>query len=374
MKTSSMRRLLLAIAALFVLVAAALPTDVAPVLDAQGFYVETGSNADAGAVEAAVAEARFSGGALSVAVLAVEPAGGATIFAGNTLDEMGGIGTVFVVAPQTVGWESQGDIYTREQLDEATDASLDGGSDTEVVEIFVSTLIDEPVGAAEPGGAGGLPWAWILLFVVIAGGAFVYWRVSRSSKRTEAAAMDSAKAEVKKRLDDVANDIIDLEHDVAASEIVAVPVLYKSATEAYSAALKDYNKAESPAQLMTTAEELDQAIWQLDSVEALLDGKPAPPKPEKPKPQPTAPPRSGSSGGSPTNTPPRVPEATYRRPTRRSSSNTTAILTGMLMGAMTSSRRSRGPFSGGYSGSSRSSRSSRSSSGGRMRGGGRRRR
>ena len=222
-------------------------------------------------------------------------------------------GTVFTVGPETVGWASEGDIYTNEELDKATDASLDGGSDTEVVELFVATLIDEPVGAAEPGGGGGLPWGWILLFIVIAGGAFFLWRRSQSSKRSETAAIDSARAEVKKRLDDVANDIIDLEAEVASSDIVAVPVLYKSATEAYSKALKEYDRAETPSQLMATAEDLDQAIWQLDSVEALLDGKPAPPKPEKPKlPQPTAPPRTSTSpppsGGSPLDTPPRVPQ------------------------------------------------------------------
>lgn len=373
-----MKRPILAVFALVVLVAAASPSEVAPVLEAQGFFVEAGSNADSGAVEDAVIEARFEGGSLSVAVLASEPSGGATIFAGNTLDAMGGTGTVFIVGPETVGWASEGDIYTDEQLDDATEASLDGGSDTEVVELFVATLIDAPVGAAEPGGGGGLPWGWILLIVVVAGGAFLFWRTKQSSKRSEAAAIDSARAEVKKRLDDVANDIIDLETEVASSEIVAVPVLYKSATEAYSKALKEYERAETPSQLMATAEDLDQAIWQLDSVEALLDGKPAPPKPEKPK--PTTPPRTSTSpppsGGSPLATPPRVPDTTYRRPARRSSSNTSAILTGILMGAMTSSRRSPGRSSWGSSGSSgrsRSSGGSRSSSRSRKSGGGRRR-
>ena len=347
-------------------------------LDAQGFFVETGSDASPGAVEAAVQEARFEGGNLSVAIVASEPAGGATVFAESTLDEMGGVGTVFAVGPETVGWASEGDIYTREQLDEATDVSLDGGSDTEVVELFVATLIDQPVGGAEPGGGGGLPWGWILLFVLMAGGAFLFWRANQSSKRSKASAFESARGEVKKRLDDVANDIIDLEDDVAGSSLAAVPVLYESATAAYSKALKDYERAESPAQLMTTAEELDQAIWQLDSVEALLDGRPAPPRPVKPKPQtppPQAPSRPSSSGGPSVTTPPRVPDTTYRRPNRRSSSNTTAVLTGILVGAMGSSRRSSGGVfgrsSGGRSGSSRRTRSSSST---RMRGGGRRRR
>ena len=376
-----MNRLILAVVALVILVAAASPAEVAPVLEAQGFFVEVGSDADPDAVEDAVVAARFEGGSLSVAVLASEPAGGAPIFAENTLEEMGGRGTVFTAAPETVGWASEGDIYTNEQLDEATDASLDGGSDTEVVELFVATLIDAPVGSAEPGGGGGLPWVCILLFVVVAGVAFFLWRRSQSSKKNEAAAVDSARAEVKKRLDDVANDIIDLEDEVASSDIVAVPVLYKSATEAYSKALKEYGRSETPSQLMATAEDLDQAIWQLDSVEALLDGNPAPPKPEKPElPQPTAPPRTPSSpppsGGSPLDTPPRVPQTTYRRPARRSSSNTSAILTGILMGAMSSSRRSPWGSSGssGRSRSSSSSSRSRSSGSSRVRGGGRRRR
>ncbi len=377
-----MKRLLLALVALVVLVAAASPAEVAAVLDAQGYFVENGSNADPGAVEDAVVAARFEGGNLSVTVLASEPAGGATVFGENTLDEMGGVGTVFTVGPDTVGWASEGDIYTREQLDVATDASLDGDSDTEVVELFVATLIDQPVGAAEPGGGGGLPWGWILIFVVVAGGAFLFLRMKQSSKRSEAAAIESARAEVKKRLDDVANDIIDLEDDVAGSAIAAVPVLYESATEAYSKALEDYERAESPAQLMTTAEALDQAIWQLDSVEALLDGKPVPPKPVKPQPQ--TPPsqtqsRPSSPGGPSITTPPRVPDGTYRRPNRRSSSNTTAILTGILVGSMGSSRRSSGRSAGGMFGGSSGGRSgssgrTRASGSTRMRGGGRRRR
>ena len=83
-----MKRLFLAVVALVVLVAAASPSEVAPVLEAQGFFVEAGSNADPDAVEDAVVAARFEGGALSIAVLASEPAGGPTIFAENTLDEM----------------------------------------------------------------------------------------------------------------------------------------------------------------------------------------------------------------------------------------------------------------------------------------------
>jgi hypothetical protein len=355
-----MKRLILAAFALVILVAAAQPVDVAPVLVAQGFFVEDGSNADPDAVEDAVAEARFAGGNLSIAVLAVEPPGGATIFAENTLNEMDGTGTVFVVAPETAGWSSEGDVYTREQLDEATDVSLNGLSDTDVVELFVATLIGQPVGGAEPGGGSGLPLGWIFLLIVIAGGALVLWLSSRSSKREAERSIEDARVEVKKRLDDVANDIIDLEDEITASTDPAARVLYESATAAYAHALDTYEGAAAPQELIDTAEELDMAIWRLDSVEALLDGESPPPKPEKPRPTAPAP------GASPLTTPPRVPASVYRRPDRRRSSGTTAMMTGLLMGSMASSRRSP-------RGSSSSGSRSRSTSSTRMRGGGRRR-
>jgi hypothetical protein len=358
-----MKRLILAVIALVVLVAAAQPADVAPTLRAQGFYVESGSNANPAAVESAVEEARFEGGALSVAVLAEEPGGGATIFAENTLNAMGGTGTVFVVSPETAGWASEGDIYSREQLDAATDASLDGGSDTEVVELFVSTLIDKPVGESEPGGGGGFPWGLVILAVIVAGIAFIIWKASQSSKRAKQQSIDAARAEVKKRLDDVANDIIDLEDEVATSEDPAVSVLYASATEAYTKALGSHEHATSPDELMVTAEDLDMAIWRLDSVEALLDGQPVPPKPEKPKPKPKP---TAAVSGSPLTAPPRVPPTVYRRPDRRRSSGTAAMMAGMLLGSAGSSRRSSHRSSG-------SSSKSKSSSSARMRGGGRRR-
>jgi len=85
-----MKRLIFAAVALVFLVAAAQPADVAPIHEAQGFFIEDGSDADPDAVEDAVAAARFEGGRLSIAVLAVEPPGGATIYAENTLDAMGG--------------------------------------------------------------------------------------------------------------------------------------------------------------------------------------------------------------------------------------------------------------------------------------------
>ena len=366
-----MTRFAVAVTALVFLVAAATPADVAPVLVADGFYIEAGSDADPAAVSDAVAEARFAGGALSVAVLATEPSGGATVFAENALDEMGGRGTVFVVGPESVGWASQDDIYSREQLDAATDASLDGSSDTEVVELFVASLAAQSSSAESSGGGAGFPWGWLFVLAIIGGGAFVLWRSSRSSKRRADDTIAAARVGVKTRLDDVANDIIDLEDEVALSDDSSVQQHYEAATTAYAEALKGYKSASSVGALMQMAEELDVAIWQLDSAEAILDGEPVPPKPERPQP-PTLMDPSPTSDGSRSRDAgafdvplPRKSQHEYRRPHTRRTSGTLEMLEGLLIGSMMSSSggRRRG-FPTTF----------RSPGTGRMRGGGRRRR
>lgn len=366
-----MTRLAIGVTALVFLVAAAQPAEIAPVLKANGYFIEAGSDADSGAVSDAVAEARFAGGALSVAVLAAEPSGGATVFAENTLGAMGGVGTVFVVGPETVGWASEGDIYSREQLDSATDAALSGRSDTEVVQLFVSTLTGKSIGGIEADGGGGFGWGWVFLVVIVGGGVFLFWRAAQSSKKRAADTVDRARAAVQKRLDDVANDIIDLEGEVALSEDATVREHYDAAASAYTKALHDYEKASGVPQLMAMAGELDIAIWNLDSADAILDGEPLPEKPVKLEPRPPArrspspaPDGSRSSGADAFDVPPsQTPQPAYRRPQSRRSSGTLEMLEGLLIGSMMSS-------SGG---GRRRSGTSLSRGVGRMRGGGRRR-
>ncbi|MEX1092339.1 MAG: hypothetical protein WEF28_04200, partial [Acidimicrobiia bacterium] len=100
-----MKRILLVVTALAML--AASPGEVVPELEAQGFYIESGSNASSEVVGDAVADAAFSGGRLYVVVLSEEPASGATFFAEAVLDDLGS-GTVLTVAPETVGYASDG--------------------------------------------------------------------------------------------------------------------------------------------------------------------------------------------------------------------------------------------------------------------------
>lgn len=360
-------RLLLVAAAAVTLIAAT-PAEVAPELRTVGYFVDEGSAADPATVSAAVSDARNAGGALNVVVLAEEPGGGATTFSDAVLDELG-TGTVLTVAPETVGFASQGDVWTLDELEEAVDASLDAGSDTEVVERFVATLIGQPVGGEEPASSGGglLWWLLIVALGVAALVGFFVWRASSREKAAGAKRLADVRSQAEAKLDDIANDIIDLEDEVATAGNAEAQGRYQRAAATYEEAVGAAERAQTPAELLALSTKLDEAIWELDCAEAILDGKPLPPKPEPPAP-PTeaapAPPRERPIPGTD------YVRRTGRRSTPIGSDITQTLLTMMAMGAMSGGRRSS-PF-GGLRGGTTASSSRRSST--RVRGGGRRRR
>lgn len=345
------------------LVLAATPAEVVPDLQARGYYIEEGSDADEDAVSSAVAEARFDGGRLSVVVLAEEPAGGATTFSDAALDGLGA-GTVLTVGPETVGYASQGDVWTQDELDRAVDASLDGSTSTDVVLLFTATLTGSTVEGQDPVGGGGSFWPFLLVIVaVVAVIGFFVWRSARKSSEKRETQLREI---VQGKLDDVANDIIDLEDEVQTAGSEAAQQHYERAAESYAAAQSTFERMEGTDDLLVLSTKLDEAIWELDCAEAILDGKPLPPKPEAPKPQ-FAPP-SRQSAGTP------VQGTGYVRRTGRRSSPTGPQMSDFLIGMMAGGMMSRRRGSRSYrSSGSRSSGSRSRSSGSRMRGGGRRR-
>jgi hypothetical protein len=358
----------LTIGLLAVLLLAAAPADVVSDLETRGFYVEEGSTADPAAVSNAVADARNDGGRLNVVVLAEEPGGGATTFSDAVLDLLAA-GTVLTVAPETVGFASIGDVWSLDELDAAVDASLGAATDTGVVETFVATLIGAPVGEAPaPSGGSLLPLLLILVAVAAVIGFFV-WRSSAGRKTADAARLAEVRAAASAKLDDIANDILGLEDEIATAANEEARTFYEQASETYSEALSAAERAQTPQQLLELSTKLDEAIWQLDCAEAILDGKPPPPKPAPPPPPEVA------------AQPQAVPETTTpspgyaRRTTRRSSpvgsDLTQTILTMIAVGALTGRRT---PFGGSWSGRT-PGRTTTTRVGGapRVRGGGRRR-
>lgn len=359
-----MKRLLALAAAALVLVAAT-PDDALPALRADGYYIEEGSNATTEVVSDAVFDARADGGRLYIVVLADEPPGGATTFADSVLDSLGS-GYVLVVAPETVGYSGDGSYWTQSQMDEAVSASLSAGSDDGVVQQFTETLTGTSIddGGSSAGSGGGFSIWWIVLIGAAVMAAF-WFMGRRNTARLAAGRMEKVRGLAKEKLSEVANDILEMEDEVADSDNPEVKTHYQSASRIYSDAMGQTEKATTVADMMKVSENLDLAIWELDCAEAILDGKPAPPKPAPPKPEPVvAPPAASTSPPTPaTSVPP--PYDYDRRTSRQSGGGNDVMSMIMTMMAMSSMRGGRGPF-GGFGGGFGSFRRG----GGRIGGGG----
>jgi hypothetical protein len=317
-------------------------------------------------------------------VLAEEPPGGSPTFSDSTLDLLGQ-GYVLTVSPQTVGWAGDGSFWTADEMNRATDASLEGGSDDDVVQLFVSELTGVPGGSDSGGdtgssaGGGGFSIWWIMLLA--GGGLAIWWFInSRNEARNAAGRLAKAKDVAGRKLAEVANDILELEDEVAATDSQEVKEHYQRASATYAQAMDDNERATSLAKMLEVSRSLDLAIWELDCAEALLDGKPKPPKPEPPEPKPVVPPKPTRQVPPPesVNVPP--PSSYDRRP-QRQSGGSNDLMTMLLAMAAMRNLGGRGGFGGGFGGWAGGGRSSgggfrggglRGGGGGRIRGGGRR--
>ncbi len=343
--------------------------DVATVVADTGVYVEVGATADSAQVGRLVSSVRAEGERVSYVALADEPVAGATTFADAIYDRLGE-GVVVVVAPLSVGWSGATEVFTDVELDAALDASLDGQTDGEVLELFTATLLGTAPAASAPepvstsSGGGGGAWIWLLV-IAVGIGLFVFWRSRRNTNKGPRLdpRLAEAKQQVQSQIDAVANDIIDMEDEVRLADNQQADDYYEQAGLTYGDVTDAFGAANTPEALLDLSNKLDVAIWQLDSAEAVLDGKPAPPRPE-PKRLPTSEPAAPAGGpqsapGTTSSLPPRPDYS--RRPTRRSSPTGGGLLEILIgvAGSMMAGTARGGGMLGGLGGSARSSRGTR---------------
>ncbi|HSF86303.1 MAG TPA: hypothetical protein VLG28_11705 [Acidimicrobiia bacterium] len=348
--------------------AAADSAEVATSVAETGVYVEAGASASASDVGDLVSQLRAEGENISMVVLSDEPVGGATTFADAVFNQLGQ-GVIVVVAPETVGVSGAAEFYSDEEIEAATDMSLEGGSDLEVLELFTASLlgtpveeVQEPAAATSSGSDSSGGGSGFLIFLLLAGGgliAFLWWR-SRQNKLKGPKLhpkLAEAKEAVQQQINDVANDLIDMEDEVRAADNERVDEFYDGAGAVYNQVTEKFTGASTPEAIVGLSNDLDQAIWQLDSAEAILDGKTPPQQPTpkqlpKPEPeQPTGAPRP--EGGSSLPPRPQYDRASYdRRSTRRSrpaGSGMMEILMGMAGAMMAGRARSSLPRRAGRS-------------------------
>jgi hypothetical protein len=341
---------------------------VADDLAEQGFYIEPGTSISESDASEIVSAARNSGSRFYLAVLDDTPLGGNVAFAESLYEDLSiSAGTVLVISPDDVGWLSEDEGFTEADMADAYDFANSGGSsDAEYAANFVVGLFGESVAAgpatdtvaptttaataaasSESSGGGGSGFLWFI--VIIAGlGLLMWWLMRKSRKPTvNAAAEQMAKARlaVQKQVDAVANDILDMEDEVRLANNSEVDRFYNEASETYRGITDRLQKAESPQDLIDISNDLDVAIWQLDSAEAVLDGKPKPPRPEAKKLEPQPRPAGQDRVTVP------APRPDYqRRPSRRSSylgPGMLEMLIGVAGQVLAGSGRGRRPRGGG---------------------------
>ncbi len=405
-KLSTLLALMFAFSASVASATAVEPDEIAEQVFTQGFYLEAGASITDAEASAIVSSARNEGSRYHLIVLVETPPGGDTAFADAVYDFMGiDSGTVFVLSEDDTGWVSVDEFSEAELEDAFIVASDAGGSDAAYAANFTGALVgldlnvgstaggsDDGGGSSDDGG-GGSTFLWLIL--IVGGlGLLVWWMMRRSKARAAKATeiqFAEARAEIQVQLDGIANDILDMETEVRAANNATVDALFDEAGTTYNEASDELAKADSPQELLDLSNKVDLAVWQLDSSEAILDGKEAPPKPQPkklappPQPKPSQPAPGGASSGS--SLPPRPSYPKYqRRSTRRSSGLSPGMLEMLIgLGAGSMMRRRRGSSRTGYSSSSSRSRggvipgpssrgrsSSRRSSSSRSRGTGRR--
>ncbi len=291
------RRLLPPIVALMLVAApAAAQTtiDAVVAVSEEGYYLGPGTSISESRVSDLVSGARDRGFRLSLVVLDESPGGGPTTFAGGVLDAIGGPATVIVLTEDGfVGYETV-DEFDRADVEAALNAAdAAGGSDLVYLTNVVETLTGATVPAAVPtptqapapsasssGGGSGL---WVLLIIVL-GFVAIAWFVMRKSKKASVARSEGdiqgARNEIQSQLDSMANDILDLADRVRLGGPKAV-AFFEEGSGVYEKASEEFEKATTLAQLEALSDRLDEAAWQLDSSQAILDGDPMPPKPRK---------------------------------------------------------------------------------------------
>ncbi len=350
---------------------AAEPSEVADIVADDGVYVEPGSSATSDEISDLVTTLRNEGEAASVVVLAGEPSGGAVTFADAVVDDLGEDNLVLVVAPESYGIAGESSQFSEDEVAAALDVAAGEDSDADLVRRFVSELVGADLlpapagpGATDPEptdtGSGGISW---LPIIVIGGLLVVGWLWWRGRSRAAAGSridpdLVEAKAAVQKQIDAVANDIIDLEDEVRASGNADASAGYRAAGATYNEVTEAYPGVTTPQGLLDLSNRLDEAIWQLDSAEAILDGKPPPPRPQaqvlpEKVPAPDVAGDGAREGGS---LPPRPdyadgppPRPEYeRRDSRRSSYGGGGLLQILIgLGGMLMSRRGGASSSGG---------------------------
>ncbi len=281
------RKILLALAVVSLFWAGAMPaiaqSDPESDLRNQGYFIEPGITPDAGSIGRTVQAMRDAGfDFYSISIASPEQD---TQLVADQVVSFFGSGTVIAMGPDSIGATST--EFSDADLDAALEAIPNDATDAEVVASFAQSLAPQVFdGATTNSGStstsGGVPWGFIGLVGLAVGG--VYLLVRSGSKREEKAReadISEAREEIQAQLDVIANEILEDTDAVTLSDNPEVRTYFERASATYATASDELAAADSLNELAEITDRLDEARWQLAAADALRDGKPVPPKPQR---------------------------------------------------------------------------------------------
>ncbi len=136
-----------------------------------------------------------------------------------------------------------------------------------------------PAGSSSGGGSFLGP---LLLVVLVGGGGFLVLRSvrgRRKAKRVATAELEADRAEIQEQLRDNADRVLSLGDKVIASKDTEMITGYEQASAAYQEVSQAIERAATAQEVDALDDKIDQAEWQLQAIEAKLEGRPAPPSP-----------------------------------------------------------------------------------------------
>lgn len=276
----------LVLSALAAPVAARTAEAIADQVDFRGYYIQEGLDVSVEVMEELV-DAHPDVGFVALAGDLVE---GADLAADQILAAVEEVDTVIVLSETDAGIVSA--VFDDDALDVAADAAFATTGDSYEIDFeqMAEALPAQPGSttqpAATPGRAGGFPLITVLLVAVVV--AFVWMRL-RSRKRAVAdvqARVDTAKAEIRRQMVVIADEILEFSDRPDQDTNPAALEHYRKASDVYKGAEERLDTATGEPELEALSDDLDEARWELAAAEAILEGRPVPPKPEESKPEP----------------------------------------------------------------------------------------
>jgi len=271
-------------------------------LDQTGAYTEDGSGADPDQVQDVARAIADAGDRWGLVALAGEAPGGSTIYSEQLLMQLRSAGSpidTVVVLEQRADGPAIGIrsfVHDERTLDRAIDRAADrlredpaAGFAAYYSAVTDTSLkgLDGALGEAGSVGSGRVSGVLVIggiVLLLVVGSLFLMWRSTKASKERLARQIQVSRDEIRAHVSAVADAILALDDRVTIST-PEVKARFAAVNQTYAEVREQVEVATTIPQLEALEDRIDDARWEVAAIEAVLDGRP---EPERPEDQPAA--------------------------------------------------------------------------------------